>query len=91
MADLEGIRLQANEITCNTVANSVYSNGLIKITNIDTAAHLITLSFANGTVYATTTIAANVDLYIQKGYTDLISSNATTAVVLATPVRRETI
>lgn len=88
-------KLLGIEAACNTTAvsfsNSTINAGLMKITNLDTAAHLVTLAYANGTTYATTTVLSNVSIYIQKNYTDLISSNAATAVVMATPVKRGTI
>lgn len=90
MSDIT-LKVLALEGVCNTIANAYNSVGLIKLTNVDTAAHLITLSFANGTAYGSTTILANCELYIQKGYTDTLASNATTAVVLATPIRRGTV
>lgn len=91
MADVLSIKPLTTEATCNTVASNFSANGLIRVVNIDTAPHLLTIAFANGLAYATTTITANNELYVQKNYTDLLSSNATTAVVLATPVRRGTI
>jgi hypothetical protein len=89
MAD--SIKVTALEGVCNTVANSFGNVALLRITNIDSNPHLLTFAFANALTYGTTTALANCDIFIQKGATDLLSSNATTAVVLATPVRRGTI
>lgn len=84
-------RVLTTEIGCNTVANNFSTNTLIRIVNIDTAAHLCTLAFgSNSTTYATFTVRAGETIYVQKNYTDLLSSNATSN-VFATPVRRGTV
>lgn len=80
----------ATEIGCNTVANNFSSNGLIRVTNIDTIAHTCTLAFANALTYATFTVPAGTVLYVQKGYTDLLSSNAT-SLCLGVAVKRGSI
>jgi hypothetical protein len=87
MAEIS-VRPQANEISIST-ANTVYSNGLIRLVNSNTNASLISIA-ANGVVYATLTIRGGETLYVQKNYTDTLVCNAS-ANVLACPVRRGTI
>jgi hypothetical protein len=91
MPEVLTIKVLAVESQCNTIASNFSSNGLIRVVNIDTAPHLITVAFANGLTYGTTTLAANTEMYIQKNYTDLLSSNNAAGLVLATPIKRGSI
>jgi len=51
MAD--SIKLLANTISITTTANVVSSASLVRLVNIDTAAHFITHSYANGIAIGT--------------------------------------
>ena len=80
------IRPLGTEISCNTTANS-YSADVVRLWNSNTTTpYLVTRAFANGVAIGTVTIGPNMEMYIDKTPTDLLSSNNTASAIFAAPV-----
>lgn len=74
------LKLLGAEISIGT-ANNCSNNVLVRVINTGAAATM-NVAYANGTVYANTTITNTEPVFIEKGYTDtLVGAN-----MKATPI-----
>lgn len=74
------IKLKGPEVSIGT-ANNVGSSTVVRIVNTSTAA-VLNLSYANGVVYANTTVTNTHPIVVVKNQTDLLTGTG----MLATPV-----
>jgi hypothetical protein len=60
------------EISINSVANTVYGSTLVRVVNPSTSNTVLLVQYANGTTYASGTVLGNSEIIVQKSATDLI-------------------
>lgn len=60
------LKLQAPEVNLPTTANTISNSTVVRLFNVATATHLVTLTDSAGTTIGSITIGAEQDLYVTK-------------------------